>query len=236
MPQFDVRSIMYDVGGLLADAVVNHFTFSAAATAAAAIDRVVDFFTGSNSGASPLSTYIGNSRSRALGGWQLQATDISGHVDGKNLPSPALSTMLQLPAGGNSELPDQCAVVVSYHGVLSALPEHGGGVTRPTSEEAQDQGAPAMYTAASRPRASLRGRIYFGPVTHIGIDDLTGDVSTELIAALSVAATRLTTGTDGWAVWSKTYSTITPVTTGWIDKEFGTQRRRKDRTVSRQGW
>ena len=236
MPQFNVRSIMKDTGGLLADAVVNSFTFAASATASAAIARVVDFFTGSNSGTSPLTAFIGNSRSRAPGDWILSATDISGHVDGKNLPSPTLITMATLPAGGNSELPDQCAAVLSYHGILSALPEHGGAVTRPTPEEAQDLGAPATHTAASRPRASLRGRLFFGPVTMTGLDTASGDVHADLIAALSVASTRLMAGTDAWSVWSKTYATIVPISNGWITHEFGTQRRRRDRTTVRDLW
>lgn len=228
---------MLDLGGLVVDAVVNHFAFAASATAGAAIDRVIDFFNGPNAGGLPISSYIGASRSRALGGWMLQATPLAGHLDGKNLPSPDVIAAGTLGnPSSSSMLPDQVAVVLSYHGVVSALPEHGGSATRPTSEEAQDEGAPATHVVSTRPRASLRGRIYLGPLEISAINFTTGDVSSAFLRDLGTAAERLVTGLDAWSVWSKTYSTLDPVVAGTVQQNTGTQRRRKDKTITRSAW
>jgi hypothetical protein len=231
-----VRSTMFDVTGLAADATQNSFTFAAATTPAAAIAAVVDFFSGANGGGSPIATYIGNSRSRLLGGWVVEAVDITGHLDGKNLPSPVLITSETLPAGGNNEIPDQCAAVLAYHGVVTALPEHGGAATRPTDEEGQDEGAPATHSVSSRPRASLRGRLYIGPCDSLALDASNGNVAVQFISDLKTAAIRLAANVQAWGVWSRTYSTIVPAVGGWVNEEFGTQRRRKDKTVTRDIW
>jgi hypothetical protein len=79
-------------------------------------------------------------------------------------------------------------------------------------------------------QARKRGRIYFGPIDTQYISN-TGRPETALINALvsagdallteSVAATGWT-----WCVFSASTGDSFPVTNGWVDNEFDTQRRR----------
>jgi len=81
------------------------------------------------------------------------------------------------------------------------------------------------------PQASRRGRIYFGPLDTTPIDS-DGRPSSALITDLADAGNTLrlamiaSAGTILWVVYSPTYNTTTPVTNGWVDNAFDTQRRR----------
>jgi hypothetical protein len=235
MAEILVRAIMADAGGLAADAVENSFAF-ASATPAGATAAVLDFYNGANAGGSPVSWWIGNSRSRTLGGLTLEAVVIDGHLDGNGLPSPALITPETLGPSAGNNLPDQVCAVLSYHAIVTALPEHGGIVTRPTTEEAQDMGAPATYGAHSRPRASLRGRIFIGPLSSSAVQLVNGDLDVGAINDFRTAAARLMGNASAWSIWSKTYSTLTVISGGWVTNEPGTQRRRRDKNVTRVVW
>ena len=123
--------------------------------------------------------------------------------------------------------------MLGYHGVLSAQPEHGGLVTRPTPDRAVDLGAPPTHQASSRPRASIRGRLYLGPLETNCLDSTTGNVQALIVADIIAAAKVLASESALWCVWSRTYQTATPVTGGWVDLEFGIQRRRRDKVPTR---
>lgn len=227
-----VRAALPDIDGLAADDVVNSFAFNAATSPAAVVADVHDFYNGANTHA-PLASYIASSRHRAAS-MVVKVYDIGGHLDGKHLESPVLidtSTALNAP-GNPNQLPDQVAAILGYHGVLSALPEHGPAVERPTGDEAQDQGAPAIHSANSRPRASLRGRLFLGPLNLLTIGS-DGGLDANFSDDLVVAAKRLAAKPDGWSVWSRTYQTMVDVVGGWIESELATQRRRRDKTVLR---
>lgn len=79
-------------------------------------------------------------------------------------------------------------------------------------------------------QARKRGRIYFGPVETSQIDT-TGRPASALRAQLISSADTLLTASNSAADWVWTvYSSVTgdsfPVTNGWVDDEFDTQRRR----------
>jgi hypothetical protein len=67
-----------------------------------------------------------------------------------------------------------------------------------------------------------------------------GGLTTFFVADATAALHRLATlpiGTGiAWAVWSRTYGTLDPINGGWITFEFGTQRRRRDRSLTRVDW
>ena len=229
------RVTIPDVSAMPADAVVNSYVFQLAASPAACVSALADFYNGANT-AVPMAGYLNSSRSRAANAVEVKVTDLTGHLDGTHLSSPVLIDHFTLAATANPQsLPDQVSVVLAYHGDTTLLPEHGPAYVRPTTEEAQDQGAGPTYTQASRPRASLRGRIFFGPV-NISAIAVTADVSDTFITDAAQALHRLMMNSNDWSVWTRRYAGMTTVNGGWIDLETGVQRRRKDKAVTRHVW
>ena len=112
--------------------------------------------------------------------------------------------------------------------------EHGPTSTSiPSSDAAQDQGAPATHTGKTRPRASLRGRVFIGPLT-AGVPDSNGHVTAsaatvvqdafdDLVGALSALANSTTI-----VVWSRATASVAAVTWRIVPPIFGSQRRRVD--------
>lgn len=228
------RVTLPDVDGIAADAVTNGFAF-ASADFTAAENAIVDFYNGANT-TLPISSYIGGNRSRVALSSMIQVYDLAGFLHGEPHGSPVDTFFFTLGAPTTADEPDQLAAVLSYHADVSALPEHGGTAVRPTEEESQDQGAPATYIAKTRPRASLRGRIYIGPLC-VACAATSGSLTATFKVDLGQAAHRLRVAVAGsWGVWSRTYGTVTPIMGGWVDDDFGTIRRRRDRTVTRTSW
>lgn len=230
-----VKVTIPDVNGIAADAVVNQFAFATSSPTDAA-SAVFDFYTHDNTSAK-IGAWLGVSRSRVTGACSIQVYELDGFLHGEPHGSPIFMEPWTLPAAFESnQLADQLCAVLSYHAVLSALPEHGPVVSRPTTESAQDQGAPALHSVKSRPRAGLRGRLFLGPLGLTANETVTGDLRDLLIADLKQAAIRLVADVAAWAVWSRVGGTVSPIVGGWIDKEFGVQRRRTDKARSKLLW
>lgn len=93
-------------------------------------------------------------------------------------------------------------------------------------------------------RARQRGRIYLGPFV-TGAATTTANQpsrpSGSLITDAGAAMERLTeqSQTSGWptfCVYSRVNQTLYPVTHGWVDNEWDTQRRRQTKATSRLQW
>jgi hypothetical protein len=118
---------------------------------------------------------------------------------------------------GNLALPREVALCGSFHGDLSGVAEEGAGDTRP--------------------RARRRGRIYVGPLNVAATDSTNGSAnggalpSGFFIGRLAAAFAEFTAAAiedEGgrWVVASRADNAVYPVTAGWVDNEFDTQRRR----------
>jgi len=90
------------------------------------------------------------------------------------------------------------------------------------------------------PQARRRGRIYFGPI--VATATAGGRPTSGLVTALSNAGDALATALPGntmpanLAVWSVADGAAVPVTDGWVDNAFDTQRRRGVDRTSRTTW
>lgn len=85
-------------------------------------------------------------------------------------------------------------------------------------------------------QARRRGRNYIGPLkaslNTLGRPSATA--LTNLAAAYDLFGTQVNAITDvDWVVWSGVSLTATPITDGWVDNAFDTQRRRGVQTTSR---
>ncbi len=80
------------------------------------------------------------------------------------------------------------------------------------------------------PQARHRGRCYIGPID-ASLVDSSGQFSSANRTTLANAGAALLAASNSaanweWAVWSTVNQDIVPVTSGWVDNEFDTQRRR----------
>ena len=102
------------------------------------------------------------------------------------------------------------------------------------------QGAPLSGT----PQARRRGRIYLGG---LGAGSTAGTGTTfpvpsaPFIAQVSAATDSLHANTLNntefeWVVWSPTSVASVPITNGWVDNAFDTQRRRGQQATGRTSW
>lgn len=118
--------------------------------------------------------------------------------------------------GGTTSLPEECAVCLSFRGVLDT----------------------------SLPAARQRGRVFIGPLTSLGVGPLAvvgarTRVSVDCRATLAAAGAALRTwAVDGveWVVWSHAALQAFPVAAGWVDDAFDTQRRRGPAASLRTTW
>jgi hypothetical protein len=93
------------------------------------------------------------------------------------------------------------------------------------------------------PQARRRGRVFlggFGIVASPGDTDQFPQVDSIVTAAIASEATDLATGllADGWvwSVFSRVNNSSAPVSNGWVDNEFDTQRRRGVLATARTLW
>jgi hypothetical protein len=105
-----------------------------------------------------------------------------------------------------TRLPGEVAVVLSFHSLLTDVPEEVG---------------------ATRPGARHRGRIYFGPLNTASLDASTATVEPATNAALRGAALSfMALTTAPWSQWSRADAVMRTITGGYVDNAFDTQRRR----------
>jgi hypothetical protein len=239
------RAVLQDVSGLPRDEVEMGFVFRDATVAGAGpvlVTTLVEQFynTISTGMSAALSTYLSPTLSRSSSSTRIDVYDIGAHLDGSPHGTPILSTGLALAASGSpSELPNQVAEVLAYHAADADIPERGPSEAIPTEDEAQDVGAPATHPGTPRLKARARGRIYFGPLDVQAMGG-TGEPATGFITNLSIAATALrTAGASGntfWAVWSRRDAAVRDIVGGWLESEFGIQRRRRETPLTRNLW
>lgn len=95
--------------------------------------------------------------------------------------------------------------------------------------------------ASGQPQARRRGRIFIGPL-HTSTNDSGGRpvASMRVAIAAAAAACKTAVAANGVGTWWVAYSqiggTAIPVTNGWIDNEFDTQRRREQGYTTRTTW
>ena len=231
-----IRTVLPDIDGVAADEVVNDMVFSTEATAAAVSSLVADFWNLPVAAGSSVSSFIGASRSRVPLVPHIDAYDITGHLDGSPHGSPVNLLPMDLVAAGTAgQLPQQVAITLALHAAFGSVLEHGPTEARPSDEGAIDEGAPATHPAVTRPKSTLRGRIYIGPVTGqaIGNDGL---LAAGFLQTLSQAATRLREADNGWSVWSRSTAAVHPIVGGWIDRNPTVVRRRRPKTTVTVAW
>jgi len=222
--------IFNTISGIVADQVVNTMLLQTATepgTPAEITDQVVfisSFYNnnGAVSGKS-IANYLGSMLSRASQAVTVKQYDVSGHLDGSAHGSPINvgHFTLQPPTAGFLDLPEEVAVVLSYHSLLTNIPQEGPGVIRPAARH--------------------RGRIYIGPLTSAAVSsDATTHqtvVAPTLRQTLVDASTALLALPDAqWMQWSRTSALATSVHGGFIDDSFDTMRKRGPKARSRSQW
>lgn len=119
-----------------------------------------------------------------------------------------------------TDLPLQIALVASFYSVL------------------------ASSTGEILPRPSRSGRVFVGPWTILAVNPTqtsgTPTPAPGVVSDLAIAAATLAgngaSETSWWAVWSRKLNAASPITNGWVDNRWDTQRRRDEDATSRQVW
>lgn len=242
-----VTATMPDVSGIPADATQMSFAFNGnggdVGFAAIMAGLVQAFFNNIAAGAThAIGEYLAGSRSRVANAVLYNTYDLAGHLDGSPHGSPTITAPMTLPAPVNTGLlADQLAAILSFEASLTGILERGPVATRPSTDEAIDQGAPATHSARTRPRASRRGRIWVGPLCSFTQGDVEGSglkavvISDLQKAAHDLIVNSLATVTP-WVVWSRVTAATNVIDGGWVDQRFGTQRRRRDKAIERSVW
>jgi hypothetical protein len=175
-----------------------------------------------------------------LAAQQIRFYNIQAHLDGSPHGNPIRTTSLLLTGlpGGVTPMPSEVAIC------LSIKAAGGGGVTPgpqpiPTDDRAQDEGAPPTHTGFQRLLKRQLGRLFLGPWnTNVLAPDAfgVGHVAPSTITAIKAAATALRIAEAGWSVWSRRSAGIAPVTSGFIDDKFDSQRMRGEVATTRSNW
>lgn len=208
------------ISALPRDDVVNTLYFFRASDATGAqLDQLGDdisnfYLTDSGTQAAPLKSYLAHDRDYGTNKCRVDFY-LMPATPGRTGPPVRSRTFTLGSPGTVQNLPQQDAVVLSFHGDLS-------GVTFP---------------------ARHRGRIFLGPLNVTSMEEAAGGTAAQTVAALlqqdmgkaashwlgSVAAGH----GNSWAVWSHTDWASHTVVGGWVDDRFDTQRRRLERTSGR---
>lgn len=205
--------------GVPEDNVVNTFTFQTAAvgspTSADYDDIAVflqSFYNNAQTSGSTVANLLGTQLSRAANGVTIKQYDLDGHLLGDAHGSPRRVSTFTLGAsqGGETNMPSEVAICLSYHALLTDFQQELGN---------------------TRPAARRRGRLYLGPLCTLARtqDATTGDVKVSSVArsTLTQAATALLASpTVSWSQWSRKQAAVSDVTGGFVDDAFDTQRRR----------
>lgn len=178
-------------------------------------DAVASVFNGQEGANNPLSTYISGVVSRNSQSARFKAYRQSG--GGASGPPEYESgwTLGGLGSGSPTAMPLECAIVMSFQGDPIT-----GGV-----------------------QARRRGRVYLGPWTSTALGSTSNDatISQSMIDRVAASGARLLNWSDSssnwtWCVWSRTTGLFVPVTNGWINNEWDTQRRREKEATARTLW
>lgn len=185
-----------------------------------AMANMVDFLNEAQTTAD-LASYLSDELSRTAGAVTIRCYDLDGHLDGSAHGSPIRSVTTTLDAAAaNSELPAECAVVLTTRGVgwESALVEAPDGA---------DPGS-----LVDRPRQRLSGRNFIGPLNNATADMISNAVRvtpifvTDLLdAAEDLAADMIADGWN-WMVWSRVNAAMVRVDDVQVDNAFDTMRKR----------
>ncbi len=155
----------------------------------------------------------------------------SGHL---GVPLGTFAASFGAPAG--TPLPSELAIVASFTGFTGLAEVDPTLTAHPTTEEAQDEGAPATYLTFSRPESSQRGRIYVGALSaNALLQDPNGQciVDPTTTAAIASRMTDLLVAPASLAIWSRKNKNMNRATVGFVDNAFDVQRRRGVRATSR---
>lgn len=219
------------VSGLPEDKVTNTFSFAVPDAATGVVtglaigEALEDVYSTTYSG-------FGNaSIAKYLSRWLSRGTLASKvNVYDRAAPgSPLLSYPWTLPAvlsGAGPELPQEVAVVASFHGDLSGVPERSG---------------------STRPASRRRGRVFIGPLHVDALQEGAGGGQPQtpqvnLIGAINSALNDLRDSAalaalDAvWEVYSEAAGAGYPVVGGYVDDAFDTQRRRGQAPTTRSVW
>ena len=145
----------------------------------------------------------------SLKGYSLPGTALAGGVD-LGSPIAEVGALGAWDPPGADGLPTEVAIVLSFHGNLAGVPVEAGGI---------------------RPQARKRGRVFIGPLA-AGAAATTGPLNETRPAAGCLQAITLAANTlrqaagPIWMIWSRSAGQLVPVTDGWVDDAFDTQRRR----------
>lgn len=231
--------------GIPADTVELQFAFANCTenggTGASAITAIDVFLRNAYSGAE-LSSFLAGSLNHTILP-EVDIYDVSAVLGGGHRGSPVATGSLAgtlITPSVDTDLPLQAAIGLSYHADMSGLAEFGATVSDiPTSEAAQDAGAPATHTGVSRPKASRRGRILFGPLNEAAMtsDALRIRKPDPAFLNCAIGAMRdLAASPAGWSVWSRRHSQLHQVVAGWIADETDVVRRRRLKATTRTLW
>lgn len=206
MAGIQVRCTLRDVNGVAANNCVNTFAVSGVTPGVDdenIADKFRDFYTVDHSPNPSIDSFINDTILRA-NGLIVDLVDTPQTVP--NAPYHSAPYTLGASATG-VPLPQEVAVCLSLH-------------------------TTAYLTSATPGRE--RGRVYIGPLNVGGtFDPGTGSVARpnpDLIGSMVGAAGALWDALDGlgyaWCVWSRADDDFGPISGGWVDDEFDTQRRR----------
>lgn len=209
-----VRAVMTADSGLVEDQVINDFAFrhqSGLAPTTAELDdlagAVDDFYNSIDVGTGYCPAHFISTHVDRAATHELEFVNIA--TGG----SPVYSVPWLGPVApeGDTNLPNEVAAVLSFHGTLTGILEEVG---------------------ATRPRARRRGRLYVGPLRNNSINGSlpAPTLGTALLTALRTNANVMFDAADAagftWSVWSRMANELYAVVGGWTDNAPDTQRRR----------
>jgi hypothetical protein len=206
------------VSGLPEDTVQNDFSWVASdlVTLRAMTTAAIPSFynTVHAPGTVTLASRLSAKLSRAANIATVKYYDVTTHLDGSPHGSPVAIEQFTLGAAVDGTcLPEEVAVVLSFHSLLTDIPEEIG---------------------STRPAARHRGRIYFGPLNTASNQASDASVEPQTNAALRGAALFfLGLASAPWSVWSRASAAMFTVSGGYVDNAFDTQRRRGHRASAR---
>lgn len=216
------------MSGLVEDQVVNDFAIQTASTPSTNTERtaaetaIIDFYNGvSATTGSKVCNLLGTQLSRAANAASIKWYDVQLDLAGTAHGSPIDEVLWTLGAAqaGETNLPSEVSIVLSYHALLTDFQQELG---------------------VTRPAARRRGRIYLGPLNTLTrvVDGTTNRVGVSSTARTTIAeaAGRLVAAGVTWSQWSRKNASMDNVTGGFVDDAYDTQRRRGEKASTRTTW
>lgn len=233
------RAVLEHVSGLPADADVNDFVFSSLLDAddladwldsAAIVQQFYNYEVTPGSGgvASFLSAVIDRTSSTS----HVDYYDLTTHLDGSPTGPPIKQAFFDLlDALGDEVVPAEAAAVVTLYGEGRSL--------APVREV-----NPTPPPAYIRPKQSLTGRLYVGPLNSDAFGLVDGEVritsafQTALAASAAHVVDRMSLAPEltVWGVWSRKNASLAGIDSGAVDNAPDVQRRRGVAKSNRLLW